>query len=72
MAKTFTAESITEDLKVGKTCNIPGVGKLKVVERKAREGRNPQTGEPIQIAARKSVKFSPSSTIVAVLNGAAK
>ncbi|MDA7916312.1 HU family DNA-binding protein [Verrucomicrobia bacterium] len=36
---------------------IPGLGKLLVVNRKARMGRNPQTGEAIKIAAKKQVKF---------------
>ena len=36
---------------------IPGIGKLVVVSRKARMGRNPATGEPIKIAARKALKF---------------
>ncbi len=36
---------------------IPGLGKLKLVQRKARMGRNPATGETIQIPAKKVVKF---------------
>ena len=36
---------------------IPGLGKLVVSDRKARMGRNPQTGEAIQIKARKVLKF---------------
>jgi DNA-binding protein HU-beta len=36
---------------------IPGIGKLAVVQRSARSGRNPATGETIQIPAKKSVKF---------------
>lgn len=36
---------------------IPGLGKLVVVDRKAREGRNPATGEKIQIPAKKVLKF---------------
>ena len=36
---------------------FPGVGKLVVVNRKARMGRNPQTGEAIKIPARKRLKF---------------
>ena len=36
---------------------IPGLGKLVLVDRKARQGRNPQTGEVIQIPAKKVVKF---------------
>jgi DNA-binding protein HU-beta len=36
---------------------IPGIGKLVKAERKARMGRNPQTGEPIKIKAKTVVKF---------------
>ncbi len=36
---------------------IPGVGKLVLVNRKARMGRNPQTGEPIRIPAKRVVRF---------------
>lgn len=36
---------------------LPGVGKLVLVDRKARMGRNPATGETIQIPAKKVVKF---------------
>ncbi|MFA6456045.1 MAG: HU family DNA-binding protein [Bacteroidota bacterium] len=36
---------------------IPGIGKLVLVDRKARMGRNPATGETIQIPAKKVVKF---------------
>jgi DNA-binding protein HU-beta len=36
---------------------IPGFGKLVKAERKAREGRNPATGEPIKIPAKTTVKF---------------
>lgn len=36
---------------------LPGLGKLVLVKRKARMGRNPQTGEPIQIPAKTVLKF---------------
>lgn len=36
---------------------IPGIGKLVLVKRKARMGRNPQTGDPIKIPAKRVVKF---------------
>ncbi len=36
---------------------LPGIGKLVLVNRKARMGRNPQTGEPIRIPAKKVVRF---------------
>lgn len=49
---------------------FPGVGKLVLVNRKARMGRNPKTGEPIKIPARKAVKFRVSKAAkVAILGG---
>ena len=36
---------------------VPGLGKLELKNRKARMGRNPKTGEPIQIKAKRVVKF---------------
>jgi len=36
---------------------VPGIGKLVVVNRKARVGRNPRTGETIQIPAKRALKF---------------
>ncbi len=41
----------------GGSVPLPGLGKLKAEARAARAGRNPRTGEPIQIAARTAVKF---------------
>ena len=43
-------------------------GKLKVSERPARTGRNPQTGASIQIAARKVVKFVPAKALSDAIN----
>lgn len=42
---------------------LPGIGKLVRVERKARIGRNPATGEKIKIAAKKVVKFRVSKSV---------
>ena len=49
------AEIACKEAKKGFT--IPGIGKLVVVKRKARMGRNPQTGEPIKIPAKTALKF---------------
>ena len=38
-------------------CTLPGLGKLVLVQRKARKGRNPQTGAVIKIPAKKVVRF---------------
>ena len=42
---------------------VPGLGKLVVVRRKARMGRNPATGEPIKIAAKTVLKFRIAKAI---------
>ena len=47
----------------------PGVGKLVVVNRKARIGRNPQTGDEITISARRVLTFKPSQVLKNILNG---
>jgi DNA-binding protein HU-beta len=61
------AELAYEQAKDGFT--LPGIGKLVLVDRKARMGRNPATGETIQIPARKAVKFRVSKVCKdAVLN----
>ena len=49
--------SITGALKNGDSVSFVGFGTFKVVERSARKGRNPQTGEEINIAASKVPKF---------------
>ena len=49
------AETAYKEAKKGFT--IPGIGKLVVVKRKARMGRNPATGEPLKIAAKTVLKF---------------
>jgi len=49
--------SITEALGKGEAVSLVGFGTFKVTERKARKGRNPQTGEEIHIASSKVPKF---------------
>ena len=49
--------SITRSLGKGDSVAVVGFGTFKVAERKARKGRNPQTGEEINIAASKVPKF---------------
>ena len=61
--KKKVAVQILEDLatlaykEAKNSFTLPGLGKLVLVNRKARMGRNPQTGEAIKIAAKKVVKF---------------
>jgi len=50
-------EEITNGLKAGKKVALAGLGTFRVSQRKARTGRNPKTGETIQIPAKKAVKF---------------
>ncbi len=54
-----TFDSITTSLKKGKKVSFVGFGTFSVSKRKARTGRNPQTGESIKIAATKVPKFKP-------------
>ena len=49
-------------VKKGEPVKIPGLGTFRKVQTKARMGRNPQTGEPIKIPARKKVRFSVAKT----------
>ena len=51
-------EGIKVGLKKGKSVQLVGFGTFKVVQRKARTGVNPKTGEKIKIKASKNVKFS--------------
>ena len=54
---------ITEHLKKGERVKIAGLGILVVRNRAARMGRNPMTGEPIQIKASKKVTFRPTKAL---------
>jgi DNA-binding protein HU-beta len=42
---------------------LPGIGKLKAKQRKARTGRNPRTGDPVDIPAHMGVKFEPGKAL---------
>jgi DNA-binding protein HU-beta len=52
-------QTITEEIEKRKKVVFVGFGTFSVGERKARTGRNPQTGESLQIPASKVVKFKP-------------
>ena len=54
---------VTEALKGGDEVRITGFGKFSVRERKAREGRNPQTGEKMKIKASKVPSFSAGNAL---------
>jgi DNA-binding protein HU-beta len=61
-------DDIVAALRGGQKVNISGFGTFAVSERKARAGRNPKTGETIQIAASKSAKFKAGKTLKDTLN----
>lgn len=63
----FTA-AITGALKQGENVTLVGFGTFEVKQRAAREGRNPQTGEPVQIAAAKVPGFKPGKGLKDALN----
>jgi DNA-binding protein HU-beta len=50
-------DAVTKELKKNGKLGLVGFGTFAVVKRKAREGRNPQTGKTIKIPAKKVVKF---------------
>jgi DNA-binding protein HU-beta len=54
---------VSETLKDKGRLALAGFGTFQVSERKAREGRNPQTGSPIKIPATKVVKFKPGKQL---------
>ncbi len=56
-------DAIEAALAKGDEVTVSGFGSFKVVERSARSGRNPQTGEPMTIAARKSPVFRPGTQL---------
>lgn len=68
--KTIDAvfEEITKSLKKGDSVQLIGFGTFKSSERKAREGRNPQTGATIKIAARKVPAFSAGAALKDAVN----
>lgn len=63
----FTA-SVTDALKAGDKVQLVGFGSFDVVERAARTGRNPQTGDSIQIPASKAPKFKAGKALKEAVN----
>src|SRR5450432_4141224 len=57
------AETAISEVKKNGMFVLPGIGRLVRVERKARMGRNPATGETIKIAAKKVVKFRVAKAV---------
>ena len=58
-----TLEAIGNDLKKGGKVALIGFGTFSVKKRNARNGRNPQTGKPMNIAAKKVAHFKPGAAL---------
>ena len=59
---------VAEQLKAGDKVQLVGFGTFEVSERAAREGRNPQTGETVTIAACKAPKFKAGKALKDAIN----
>ncbi len=60
---------IVEAAKKGEEVSLPGFGKFKVKDSPARQGRNPSSGETIEIAASRKLGFSPAKQVKDALAG---
>jgi DNA-binding protein HU-beta len=61
-------DALTEAMKKGEEVRLVGFGTYTVTKRAASEGRNPRTGEPLQIAASKQPKFRPGKALKDAIN----
>lgn len=61
-------DTMEKTLLNGENISIINWGKLEVVERAPRLGRNPKTGEEVKIGTRKSIKFRPGKALLEKLN----
>ena len=59
---------VTEEMKKGEKVQLVGFGTFEVSERAAREGRNPRTGETMEIAASKAPKFKAGKALKDAVN----
>jgi len=59
---------VAEELKKGEKIQLVGFGTFEVAEREARQGRNPRTGETMEIAATKAPKFKAGKALKDALN----
>jgi integration host factor alpha subunit len=67
-AVNIVLDDIVNALKQGERVNISGFGTFSVSSREARTGRNPKTGESIEISASRSAKFKPGKQLKDSLN----
>ena len=65
-------EVVTKRLKSEGKIPLGGLGAVKLVDRKARIGRNPATGEQIKIPARTAIKITPAKALKDIFNKKAK
>ena len=65
-------EVVTKRLKAEGKIPLGGLGAVKLVDRKARIGRNPATGEQIKIPARTAIKLTPAKALKDIFNKKAK
>ena len=66
-AVSCVLQTVTKALKKGQALTLVGFGTFTVSKRKARLGRNPQTGKEIKIPAKKVPKFSPGKALKAAV-----
>ena len=71
-ALNATLMAIKTEMSKGRDVALVGFGSFKVAKRAARMGRNPQTGKPQKISARKVAKFSAGAELKAIVNGEKK
>ncbi|HKA53087.1 MAG TPA: HU family DNA-binding protein [Candidatus Binatia bacterium] len=69
---TDLVDFIAKTVKKDKVLKIPNLGTFRLRQLKARTGRNPQTGEPIKIPARKKVGFTAAKVFKESILGASK
>ena len=67
-----TMDAISEELSSGGTVTLIGFGTFTVLERAARNGKNPRTGEPLKIPAKNVPKFKPGKALTEGVNSGKK
>lgn len=61
-------ELLKSTLESGENIKISGFGNFEMTEKSSRRGRNPQTGDPLEIAARKILTFKPGKVLKLAIN----
>ncbi len=68
LALQAVEKGITQSLANGDTVQMVGFGSFSIAERQARKGRNPKTGDPIEIPAKNAVKFKAGKLLNDAIN----